>query len=481
MIATSSRSSAGPRPLTPYGLRYTLKDPPSCRATHIFGGSNLFSRKLSLCLGSLVLSLAACSADPNPDGDADGSGGSVGDGGTSAGTGAAPGSGAAPGTGGLGNPGSGGSGGGFGPSDGGAPHAGGAGAAPGVGGTAAGGSGGGGATGGSGGGSGDTGGSENGTGGGGGGGDVGPGPSDIPPAPGPDNVPRPSGTPGNITVIDWAGFPAAVTYSFDDNDGSQLTYYEQMKAIGGRYTFFLVTQNFGVAISDARWKAIYEDGNEIGNHTTNHSCGTSNIDGANTAIQTTFGRAPSTLAAPNGDTSCTGQAPGRVFLNRGVTPASPVKPNDNSNPYQLNCYIPATGQAASAYNSNIDSALSQKGWVIYVIHGINPGTSHTFQPVSWDGLKGAIEYAKSKNVWIDTLENIGAYWLGQKEFAKAMTQTNGASKTWTWTLPDKFPTGKYLRVKVDGGTLIQDGKPLTWDPHGYYEISLDEKSVTLEP
>lgn len=315
----------------------------------------------------------------------------------------------------------------------------------------------------------------------GGGGNVGPGPSDLPPAPGPDNVPQPSGTPGDITVIDWAGFPAAVTYSFDDNDGSQLNYYDQMHAIGGRYTFFLVTSNFGVAISDPRWKAIYDDGNEIGNHTTNHSCGTSNIDGATTAIQSTFGAAPSSLAAPNGDAACTGQAPGRVSLNRGVSPSTPVKPLDNSNPFQLNCYIPATGQATNSYNGNIDGALSQNGWVIYVIHGINPGTNHTFQPVSWDGLKGAIEYAKSKDVWIDTLQNVGSYWLGQKAFASAMSQTAGGSTTWTWSLPDKFPPGKYLRVTVDGGTLSQGGAPLTWDPHGYYEIALDEESVTLSP
>lgn len=428
----------------------------------------MFSRKLSLGLGSLVLSLVACSADPNP-GDDGGVGGTVGAGGTVTGAGGAPAGGSGAGGGAAGGAFTGGS------ASGGALTTGGTGTD--TGGSAAGGSAVGGSTGGDGG---NTGGGENGTGGG-GGGDVGPGPSDIPPAPGPDNVPRPSGTPGDITVLDWAGFPASVTYSFDDNDGSQLTYYEQMKAIGGRYTFYLVTSNFGVAITDPRWKAIFEDGNEIGNHTTNHSCGAANIDGANTAIQNTFDKPASTMAAPNGDSACTGQAPGRVFINRGVSPSNPVRPLDNSNPFQLNCYIPSTGQAASAYNNNIDSALSQKGWVIYVIHGINPGTSHTFQPVSWDGLKGAIEYAKSKNVWIDTMENIGSYWLGQKEFAKAMTQTNGSSKTWTWTLPDKFPTGKYLRVKVDGGTLSQGGQPLTWDPHGYYEISLDEKSVTLEP
>jgi peptidoglycan/xylan/chitin deacetylase (PgdA/CDA1 family) len=268
-----------------------------------------------------------------------------------------------------------------------------------------------------------------------------------------------------------------VTYSFDDNDDSQLNYYDEMHAIGGRYTYYLVS-DWG--ISGADWQKIHDDGNEIGNHTTNHSCSTANIDGASTAIANTFGEAPTTLAAPNGDAACSSQAPGRVFINRGVSPAQPVTPLNNSDPFKLNCYIPQTGQAAGAYNSDIDGALSQNGWVIYVIHGIQP-TSHTFQPVSWDGLKAAIEYSKSKDVWIDTMENIGSYWLGQKAFADALSETAGDSTTWTWTLPDQFPAEKYLRVTVDGGTLTQGGSQLTWDPHGYYEIALDEGSVTLSP
>jgi hypothetical protein len=36
-------------------------------------------------------------------------------------------------------------------------------------------------------------------------------------------------------------------------------------------------------------------------------------------------------------------------------------------------------------------------------------------------------------------------------------------------------------VKVDGGTLKQNGTPLTWDAHGYYEVALDPLSVTLSP
>jgi peptidoglycan/xylan/chitin deacetylase (PgdA/CDA1 family) len=443
----------------------------------------LFSKKLAWIVGPLTISLASCSST-NVGGEGTGGGPAIGGGNPGGGTasGGAGVSGGSSAGGSLGSVGGGSLGGSF---AGGNANAGGAfgtgGGNP-AGGDGAGGGNTAGGAGGAGGGVGAGGG--NGAGGAnpsGGGGNVGPGPSDLPPAPGAGDVPIPSGTPGDVTVIDWAGFPAAVTYSFDDNDGSQLTYYDQMHAIGGRYTFYLVSSNFGVSITDARWKKIYDDGNEIGNHTTNHSCGTSQIDGATTALQGAFGTPPTTLAAPNGDDACQSQAQGRVFINREVGPATPVKPRDNSNPFAMNCYIPGPAQDAMVYNGNIDSALSQNGWVIYVIHGINPGTSHTFQPVSWDGLKAAMEYAKGKNVWMDTMENVGAYWLGQKQFASAMKQTQGGSTTWTWTLPNKFPPGKYLRVKVDGGTLTQGGAPLTWDPHGYYEIELDKKTLTLAP
>jgi len=59
--------------------------------------------------------------------------------------------------------------------------------------------------------------------------------------------------------------------------------------------------------------------------------------------------------------------------------------------------------------------------------------------------------------------------------------TSGSDQTWTWTLPAHFPPGKCLRVTADGGTLKQGGTPLVWDPHGYYEVSLDAGALTLSP
>jgi hypothetical protein len=44
-----------------------------------------------------------------------------------------------------------------------------------------------------------------------------------------------------------------------------------------------------------------------------------------------------------------------------------------------------------------------------------------------------------------------------------------------------FPPGRFLRVTVPGGKLMQGGTELPWDDHGYYEVVLDAGSVTLSP
>jgi hypothetical protein len=310
-----------------------------------------------------------------------------------------------------------------------------------------------------------------------------PAASGLPNPPGTANVPKPAGTPGNITVINWAGFKGAVTYSFDDSNTSQIQNYAALQAIGVPYTFYMWTGKSEA--SNSIWATALKDGHEIGNHTMSHDssghCTTADINSATDFIKSKLNTKAWTMAAPNGSACFVPLSKGLFFINRGVQPAQPVMPNGNSDPANLNCYIPATGQQASAFKANVDDGRSKGGWVIYVVHGFT-GDGSAYQPVDLAQMTAAISYAKSLgDMWIGTMANVGAYWLGQKAFTSAMTSTSGSDKTWTWTLPGQFPTGKYLRVKVDGGTLKQKGVALTWDSHGYYEIALDAGSVTLSP
>jgi len=318
-----------------------------------------------------------------------------------------------------------------------------------------------------------------GMGGAGGSGGAAPGPSNMPLPPGAANVPKPAGTPGNITVLDWAGFKAAVSYSFDDSNTSQIQNYAQMQALGVRYTYYVWTGKR--ESSDPIWTTAVRDGHEIGNHTQSHSSNgtTQDIEAATTFIQDRLKVVPYTMAAPNGAGVYTNLAKPLFMINRGVGNAL-IAPNDNTDPFTLPTYIPPTGANVSAFNQQVDQARSAGRWRTMCIHGFTG--DNAYQPVPFDAFVQHVQYVKSLgDVWIDSIVNVGAYWRGQKAFSQATTTTMGSDKTWTWTLPDHFPPGRYLRVKVDGGTLKQNGQAIPWDSHGFYEIALDPESVTLSP
>ena len=174
-------------------------------------------------------------------------------------------------------------------------------------------------------------------------------------------------------------------------------------------------------------------------------------------------------------------AKSRFLINRGVANGL-VGPNDNSDPFTLFCFIPAQGALQSAFDSQVTSARSAGKWRIVLVHGFTGGTDSAYQPVALDQFTASVKAAKALNdVWLDSVVNVGSYWRGQKAFTQTTPMTSGDQQTWTWKMPDHFPTGKFLRVKVTGGTPSQKGTPLTWDPHGYYEIALDAGSLTLGP
>jgi hypothetical protein len=154
-------------------------------------------------------------------------------------------------------------------------------------------------------------------------------------------------------VLDWAGFNSAVSYSFDDANSSQISHYEQMNALGVRFTFYLQTGKPEAA--DAIWQTAYEDGHELGNHTQNHTCGTSDVDAAQSFIQQHFGVTAYTMAAPNGDSACQSSA-SKFLIIRSVS-GGDIGPKDSTNPAWIPSYIPGSmGTTAGK-------------WKVYCIHG----------------------------------------------------------------------------------------------------------------
>ena len=311
-------------------------------------------------------------------------------------------------------------------------------------------------------------------------GDLGPVACSLPPS-GSAGVPRPTGSAANLEVLDWAGFAAAVSYTFDDANSSQISHYSEIQALGVPMTFYLQTGKSSA--SDAIWAQALLDGHELGNHTKTHpQSGTdAEVDDATDFIKEHFGVTPYTMAAPYGDMSYVSLAESRFLLNRGVS-GGRISPNGSSNPFNLPCHIPAAGADAAALNSVIDATQTAGAWQIVLVHGFTGGSDGAYQPIAIEEFVANVEHAKSlANVWIDSAVDVGAYWAGQKLFTQLEPVDSGDASTWSWTLPENFPPGKCLRVRVDGGTLSQSGEPLSWDDHGYYQVALDSGSLTLSP
>lgn len=308
--------------------------------------------------------------------------------------------------------------------------------------------------------------------------------SGLPLPPGAGGMPKPSGTAGNITVLNWAGFKGAVSYTLDDDNDSQIADYSTLQAQGIPYTFYMWGNR--TEASNSVWTQAVKDGHEIGNHTWSHSStppgGAADITQDTTFIVQKYNVTPYTMAAPNGASVYTGLANGLFMTNRGVADAI-VKPNDNTDRFTLPCYIPPMGAPESDFDSEVDSAQSAGGWRIILVHGFigSSNDDGAYQPVNLSDYTAGIQHAKSLgNMWIGRLVDVAAYWLGQKAFSAATT-SGTTSKTWTWTKPSNYPPGKYLRVTVAGGTLTQGSATVPWNDHGFYEISLDAGSVTLSP
>lgn len=289
-----------------------------------------------------------------------------------------------------------------------------------------------------------------------------------------------------------------MTYTFDDAQPSQIEHWAELKAEGIRGTFYLNTQAQATESDfDATWQDAEAQGWELGNHTVHHcnADGTcqngatfttidQEFDDVTTYITTTGQQAAVwTAAYPYGDTGYEPAAEERFFLARGVS-GGLVGANDSTDPFDLPCIAAAAagGEPVSTFSSDVDSAHTQGKWLIFLFHTIMPTDQSWYAPTDIGVITGSMDHAKSlPDVWLDSLVNVGAYWVAQKLVSAVTPTTSGTATTWAWSLPAHFPSGKYLRVTVDGGSLTQGGDPLPWDDHGFYEISLDAGTLTLAP
>lgn len=336
------------------------------------------------------------------------------------------------------------------------------------------------------------------TGTGGTGGMAGSPPSGMP-EPAQSGVVKPSGAVGGLTVLDWAGFTSAVSWTFDDSQPSQIAHYAELAAVGIPMTFYISTGNSSESGYDATWTEAVADGSEIGNHTVHHchadltgcSFGTADatlaqeLDDCTSYIGQHYAVQGGawTAASPFGDTGYDSPDMTRFLVNRGVGGGTiGAGAADHTDPFDLPIYLAQTNDTAASFSAQIDSAHAAGRWLILLVHTITPTDQSWYNPVAITDVTGGMMHGQSLgDVWNDSLVHVAAYWQAQKMFQALTPASANGTTTWTWTLPASFPPGRYLRVTVTGGTLSQAGTTLPWDDHGFYEVSLDAGTLTLSP
>jgi peptidoglycan/xylan/chitin deacetylase (PgdA/CDA1 family) len=318
------------------------------------------------------------------------------------------------------------------------------------------------------------------------------------PYPETNGVSQPSGAPGTLTVIHWAGFGAAVSYTFDDGQPSQVAHYAELEAQGVPMTFY-ISEGWSGTSSDfvAVWSQAASDGNEIGNHTVNHShsdlsdTGTGSgplasqqleiSQNADYITKTISHRPVWSFAAPYGDRGWVLYAADFYFVNRGVAYGT-IAPMDSTDPMNLPVYMANGGETEKVLNAEIDAARSGGKWLIFLFHSLLPTSQNWYAGVDIENVTGSMVHTRAaKDTWIGALYKVAAYWMGQKILSQTAPKVSGSNLVWKWVLPPHFPAGMYLRVTVSGGTVSQNGAVLPWNSRGFYEIALDAGSLTVSP
>jgi cellulose binding protein with CBM2 domain/polysaccharide deacetylase len=316
-----------------------------------------------------------------------------------------------------------------------------------------------------------------------------------------DGIPMPSAVAaqgvanGPLTILNWGGFKAATSWTFDDSQPSQIEHFADIKAVGVPVTYYIVTGLSSEANYNSTWTAAVNAGDELGNHTQDHchqdltgcivtpstgSLATELDDDTNFIPSHYPQKAVWTGASPYGDTGYDSLAASRFLVYRGVQGGS-IRPNDNTDPFNLPCHLAAQGETAAQFNAATDAARSAGAWQIYLIHTITPTSNIWFNPVAVTDVTGAMTHAKTVgDTWVDSVVNVAAYWRGLKVLAAAKPSTSGTTTTWSWTLPAHFPSGKFLRVTIPSGTLSQKGVTIAKNAKGFFSVSLDAGSLTLK-
>jgi len=264
-----------------------------------------------------------------------------------------------------------------------------------------------------------------------------------------------------VTTEPWNGYPGAVTFTFDDACQSQLTnVVPELKKRGIAATFFLYNSGNAFTANKAAWVAAEKNGNELANHTLDHSDLTKATNAATeVSSMAALLRAADTsipavtLAYPGCAVGSESAVGSENFMARGCLFSAPyaplqwkTQPSDWLNVDAI--YVSDDATATGPTMTAIDAAKNG-GWIATLNHGVG-GDWLSVTPAN---VTAMFDRAIKDGLWIGTFQEVGAYWRASFAMDKA-TLSGSGPWTLTWTSPHpKMPKSVKLKVKLDTATF----------------------------
>ncbi len=219
-------------------------------------------------------------------------------------------------------------------------------------------------------------------------------------------------------ISTWQGFTsAAVSYTWDDNTPKQLTVAKPLfDNYNFKATFFIVT-NWGPSWSG--FQAAANNGHEIGSHTKSHPSfstideaqRTDELLGSKTLINTNItGASCVTVAYPNCVAVNDSQVKAHYISARICSgQIEPPTPANMMRVSSIICGNTGSIQTTDNFNTKVNSAIATKGWVVFLLHGIDGDGGYS--PIVSTELDGHLSFMNQHRAdfWVATYGNVVKY------------------------------------------------------------------------
>jgi peptidoglycan/xylan/chitin deacetylase (PgdA/CDA1 family) len=211
---------------------------------------------------------------------------------------------------------------------------------------------------------------------------------------------------------------AVATLTFDDGLINQWTYARPvLRAAHVNGTFYIISDALGwgtkTNMSPAMVKQLYREGDDIGNHTRDHSdlATLSSTDVWNefsqsqAAIRAQTGITPHTCAYPYGSSDGTVQTIAHHYFQvcRGTSSGTNTI-GHLASPYDLTVLYMQTDTTASDVRAAANAAKASHKWLILVYHGV--GTVGSADDVTGSAFRGHVAALKASGIRIATMSQV---------------------------------------------------------------------------